>query len=381
MIWVQMEELLVMKESFSHENVLEINDLSSSKNIGCKQYFAENKTHGTIDFWIYIVDATWFHYFDIYSSNGIERYAFAIREDKWYYYEPPISPQYGIGWIDISDYLPIPVDNTWIRVKVEFEHSTSEYNGLSQHEGKITVNGQSYNRSIENFEKVGSIRFSSLSTDVSIFYVDAVGYSWDPNYNIGDNLDEGLLLSYDNSTNLDWQGYSLDNQANHTILGNKTIPMPADGSHNIQVFGNDTMGTMYESDIRYFTVNTAPPEITINSPTHSQIVGSTSPSYDLSITGPYDSIWYSLDGGSTNITASGLTGTINQATWTALADGIITIDFYANNSAGMEGNAQVQVFKQVSIEPPPGIPGYDLYLLIGALSVISALIIRKRVKY
>ncbi|GAH56596.1 unnamed protein product, partial [marine sediment metagenome] len=134
--------------------------------------------------------------------------------------------------------------------------------------------------------------------------------------------------------------------------------------------------------LRYFSVNTAPPDISINSPTDSQVIGNTAPSYDISITGPYDSIWCALEGG-TNYTTSGLTGTIDQSAWSALSDGIITIDFYANNSAGMEGSAQVQVIKLSSEEPPPtppGIPGYDLYLLLGALSVISTMIIRKRLK-
>ncbi|GAG89338.1 unnamed protein product, partial [marine sediment metagenome] len=88
---------------------------------------------------------------------------------------------------------------------------------------------------------------------------------WDPNYNIGDNLNEGLLLSYENTTSLDWKGYSLDGQANKTIMGNATIPMPIDGVHNIQVFGNGTLGTMYDSNVRYFSVN-GTPYISISTP-------------------------------------------------------------------------------------------------------------------
>ncbi|MHA1497885.1 MAG: hypothetical protein ACTSRT_10125 [Promethearchaeota archaeon] len=78
--------------------------------------------------------------------------------------------------------------------------------------------------------------------------------------------------------------------------------------------------------------------------------------------------------GGTNYSASGLTGNIDQSAWSALSDGVITIDFYTNNTAGMEGTAQVQVIKGSSEEPPPeppGIPGYDVYLL---------LLVRKRVK-
>ncbi len=143
----------------------------------------------------------------------------------------------------------------------------------------------------------------------------------------------------------------------------------------------DVSGSFPNQD-RYPLMTIPAPEITINSPIPNQIIGSTAPSYDISITGFYDSIWYTLDGG-INYTVSGLTGTINQGAWTALADGLITITFFVNNFAGMEGSAQVMVIKENSEEPPPtppGIPGYDLYILIGALSVISALIIRKRVK-
>lgn len=45
----------------------------------------------------------------------------------------------------------------------------------------------------------------------------------DPAYLVGDNLNEGLLFSFENSTTLDWMGYSLDGQTNRTIFGNTTI--------------------------------------------------------------------------------------------------------------------------------------------------------------
>ena len=76
----------------------------------------------------------------------------------------------------------------------------------------------------------------------------------------------------------------------------------------------------------------------------------------------------------------GTTGTINQAAWTNAGDGIVTITFYASNSAGMEGNAEVMIVKDSSEELPPEIPGYNLYLLIGLISIISLILIPKRLK-
>ena len=67
-------------------------------------------------------------------------------------------------------------------------------------------------------------------------------------------MDEGLLLSFESTIALDWIGYSLDGQPTKTILGDTTIPFPESGTHNIQVFGNDSLGTMYASDLRHFTI-------------------------------------------------------------------------------------------------------------------------------
>ena len=77
----------------------------------------------------------------------------------------------------------------------------------------------------------------------------------DSNYNIGDNLKEGILLSYAKATSLNWQGYSLDGGTNKTILGNTTIPLPDYGEHSIQVFGIDAVGNIHKSEIIFFTVS------------------------------------------------------------------------------------------------------------------------------
>lgn len=337
--------------------------------------FDTPQTYGTYEYWVMTTNGTGFQGLRLYSGSIIDSNVgidFVIYYDSFMYY-------YGSSWHNITSCA----NNRWYHIEIAFECTTGGYRGISQYKFKVWIDNTEYGECgwWHTKSSADSVQFMGGGLTQTL-YIDAIGYSWDSDYNIGDNKDEGLLLSYENATPLDWQGYSLDNQANKTILGNTTIPMPVDGGHNIQVFGNDTMGTMYASDLRYFTVNTAPPDITINSPTDSQIISSTAPSYDISIAGPYDSIWYALEGG-TNYTATGLTGTIDQSAWSALSDEIITINFYANNSAGMEGTAQVMVVKDSSEEPPPappGIPGYDLYLFIGALCVISTLLIRKRVK-
>jgi hypothetical protein len=180
------------------------------------------------------------------------------------------------------------------------------------------------------------------------YYYDAFGYSWDSDYNIGDNLNEGLLLSYDSNFDHNWTGYSLDGQSNQTILGNKTIPITSDGLHTIQVFGNDTLGDMTESEIRYFTTNAFAPEISIISPTNYELFQEVAPDFEISIVDPdLDSTWYSLDGGTTNILFTGFTGPIEQSEWNKFLNGTVTIRFYANDSVNNINYASVTVRKDV----------------------------------
>lgn len=51
-----------------------------------------------------------------------------------------------------------------------------------------------------------------------------------------------------------WIGYSLNNQANVTIIGNTTLKYLQNGAHNIIVYANDTSGNMGSSEKVYFTV-------------------------------------------------------------------------------------------------------------------------------
>ena len=133
------------------------------------------------------------------------------------------------------------------------------------------------------------------------------------------------------------------------------------------------------SDEEYLD-NTAP-IITINQPQNADQLQYT-PVYDITIDElNLEEFWYTIDSGVNNYTITELVGTINSAVWSAAPSGSITIWFYARDLAGNIGMSFVIVVKTSAQQtPPPGIPGYDLYLLIGALSILSAILIRKRVK-
>jgi len=207
-------------------------------------------------------------------------------------------------------------------------------------------------------------------------YIDALGYSWDPNYNIGDNFKEGLLLSFESNIDFDWTGYSLDGQENKTILGNTTIPMPDNGTHSIQVFGNDSLGNKNGSEIRFFTIS-APlsdyeaPTGGIYSPVSNELFGEAPPSFNVTITDNIgvNTMWYNLNGGSNIIFIAN--GTIDSTEWANMPNGTVTITFYANDSAGNVAAASVTVRKDIE-----GLGEFNpVIILMAILGIISFLII------
>jgi hypothetical protein len=145
---------------------------------------------------------------------------------------------------------------------------------------------------------------------------------------------------------LEWKGYSLDGNVNMTILGNTTIILPDDGTHSIQVFGSNSQSANFQSKLKYFSVDTKAPVITINSPVPHEFFGISAPNFDISIDEPFlNFTWNTLDGGIINKTFSGFTGTIDQTEWDKIGNGSVTIRFYANDSTGNQGYEEVKILK------------------------------------
>ena len=317
-----------------HNKVLRIYDQNTAGNAEATNQLDSLFANGTVEFWWLVPDATdnimCYQFYEggtwptvnfagsVFTDNGYfvdsqGTNILAYNVDQWYHFK--------IIFNTITDQYDLYIDNVLLADNCNFTNPVNNI-GIINIKGQWSTTGQGY--------------------------FDAIGYSWDPNYNIGDNLNEGLLLSYENTTNLDWKGYSLDGYANKTILGNVTIPIPNDGLHTVQVFGNDSLGTMHESDVRYFTTNSIGPDITINNPISNQLYGTTPPDFSLSIPDTdLDATWYSLDGGTTNIPFSGLSGTIDQTEWDKMGNGTVTITFYANDTANNIGQAGVTVRKDI----------------------------------
>jgi len=109
------------------------------------------------------------------------------------------------------------------------------------------------------------------------------------------------------------------------------------------------------------------PSITINSPDPGDTFGITAPPFNVRITDDYlDEMWYTIDRGLNNYTFTA-NGTIDQAAWTALSEGSITITFYANDILGHEASEDVIITKTI----PPAGDDPTIVIVIVVVSIVG----------
>ncbi len=156
-----------------------------------------------------------------------------------------------------------------------------------------------------------------------------------------------------------WIGYSLDGQANVTIIGSTTLPILPDGQHYVAVYANDTYGNTGIGTI-YFMVDTtnpaanAGPDKTVNEDTAVTFDGSASTD-NIGITGY---TWKFTDG-----TVKTLTG--DKPTYTFGNPGVYTITLNVTDAAGNWATDTV-VITVSDVTKPIADAGNDQTVNVGA---------------
>ena len=188
-------------------------------------------------------------------------------------------------------------------------------------------------------------------------------------------------------SHLDKMWYKINNGAtNIFFISNGTINQTLwntiyEGNVIIRFYANDSVGNINFEEVTVKKDVTGP-IITIQSPLSDEVFGINAPDFIVEISEVYlDTMWYTLDGGITNYTIISFTGTINQIAWDNSPEGIVIIKFYANDTLGRKGFREVSVIKEISQPNPPGIPGYNLLFIVGIISVMVVIIIKRRVNH
>ncbi|UCC20517.1 MAG: hypothetical protein JSV62_04300 [Promethearchaeota archaeon] len=220
----------------NHTKILEFQSTGDSQ---YAFHYLSSQTAGIVEFYVNFDEINEDHTIGLYESMDPSDGAIQLswRNNGYLSY-------YDGTWNDIEPYTL----NNWYHVKIEFNISNDWHLWIDNN--KKDISGFSYYGS-PSYIQYYWIEGSSTA-DIKL---DAIGYSWDPYYSIGNNLNEGLLLNYTTEIDLDWKAYSLNNQQNVTIPGTTIINFPDDGVNSIKIFGKDSLGNNYSSDIKYFSID------------------------------------------------------------------------------------------------------------------------------
>lgn len=333
----------LLDEYLGHKNIVKMEDKWNNNYCLLSYKFTQiDQNDGTIEFWWATNETYMFGWGGIYIENvgatlGYLRF---------------VEGRFWLGNDLTTEVHPVEIQNNkWYHIRIDWSRFGG-YQGLGARKYKVTIDGvESTNLTFYNNQDIGA-SFLNIQTGYTdfdnVWYIDALGIGADLNYEIGDNLKQGLYLNYTTSVYFNWTGFSLDGQKNETIFGFTTIKMPEDGIHTIQMFLNDSIGNIYQSEIMYFLIDLSSPDIVLKFPHQNQFFGESAPTFNISVVDPHlNCTWYTIDNGQTNITFNSLTGTIDQEAWNEIPNGTTTLRFYANDTGGYIGLSEVIIRKDL----------------------------------
>lgn len=136
--------------------------------------------------------------------------------------------------------------------------------------------------------------------------------------------------------------------SNYTFTGNSGVINQTlwdefgDGLIIFRVYVNDTSGYIGYDEVMIFK-DVLNPDVSILSPQPNDLYGRNPALFSVFVNDiNLDIMWYSLDGGLTNITFIN-NGTFNSNEWSKLQNGTVTIKFYAIDKAGNIGTEMVTI--------------------------------------
>lgn len=119
----------------------------------------------------------------------------------------------------------------------------------------------------------------------------------------------------------------------------------AEGPVLLKFYANDSVSNIGYLEIT-ITKDTIKPNVTIIQPSGGLQYNNTAPNFVVKINDTnLDTMWYSLNNGINQIFSYNTT--FNQDLWENLEDGLVSIEFFANDSAGNIGNDSIMVYVDV----------------------------------
>ena len=159
-----------------HTKVVKLYDTSPVSLVSLRNDFTDQSSE-TIEFWARPYSATITQNIRIEDDSKYDSITMIFNSDG--------NIKYSDGtWYTIQSYSA----NTWYHFRIEFDCSTNWHLWIDT----ISKDGGGGYGFKGSPTAMDSIYFETVSASQSSLSIDAVGYSWDTNYNIGDNLVEYL---------------------------------------------------------------------------------------------------------------------------------------------------------------------------------------------
>jgi hypothetical protein len=171
-----------------------------------------NETYGTVEFWLYTNDTSHSTFaFQLYENEFNDGFNVAWNSTHW------IQTNYSGGYknpiIEFSDSWELK-DNTWTHFRIDFCCDDSNYMGLDNGTAKIYADGHasqvlqictdiSAHGETEYITQFGVYTQNPVINEIkAAIYVDNFGFSWDPYYQVGANLNLDRIVRFNEGETL-----------------------------------------------------------------------------------------------------------------------------------------------------------------------------------
>ncbi len=157
-----------------HRNVVELDDTDGADNVTMIHTTSTGQTIHTVEFYLEgndVTDVLNIRLRDISDTDGV---AINIDTDKIQYHN-------GVGWNDIAG--GGLSDDTLYHMRIDFNCTADTFDFYL--DGTLIGDDLAFRNDIANVRK---IYFGTINADSNYkYYLDAIGFSWDPAYTVGDN--------------------------------------------------------------------------------------------------------------------------------------------------------------------------------------------------
>ncbi|MHA1521024.1 MAG: right-handed parallel beta-helix repeat-containing protein [Promethearchaeota archaeon] len=255
-------EVIAEKEDlygYVHKKVLHCyTGEGTDPNINVSRPFSANYSSGTVEFWILKEgDITGLTNFTFSGTSG-DLFTIMLDNEAFLYTNNSATDTTGQEFHD----------EFWYRLSVDFLNNGT-YANLEEHQYQFRIYNSSgegllYSSDPANYTNMGNFTGFNIfvqgggTNDLNI-YLDAIGYSWSPDYTIGNNAYAGMLISQSAQweyKNWDWIGYSINNEPLILLpsFGDVVIPLPNSlGEQTLQLFANDSSEFQTNSSVVHFS--------------------------------------------------------------------------------------------------------------------------------